>query len=315
MLKKPRIVTHEAVFDEEFYKSRVNRNGCFLGVDKEQQEFSQEKLRKSVVGIAGCGGIGGLLAMTLARLGVCHLKLADPDSFEASNINRQLGAGEKTLGRNKALVVGELVHDMVRDVQIEVYPEGIQLHTAESFVEGCDLVFDQTDVYLISERYALHRAFQAHEQTKCILASCVWGWGANIYKFVRGGVTLEDMFGIPEGKGLDRADVERLIVMQLNYLPRFPSLAGIYDWMGDIGNVPINAVTPPLSCYMLAARAALILCDLEQQPYCEPLPPVPDYYWYDAATWHSGLHRFDGNWVNPNEYETHFLGTKAARHG
>lgn len=312
MLKKPRIVTHEAVFDQEFYNARVNRNGCFLGVNKEQQEASQEKLRNSVVGIAGCGGIGGLLAMTLARLGVCHIKLADPDSFEASNINRQLGAGEKTLGRNKALVVGELVRDMVRDVTIEVYPEGIQLHTAESFVEGCDIVFDQTDVYLITERYALHKAFQEHERTKCILASCVWGWGANVYKFERGGVTLQDLFGIPDGKKLDKDDVERLLVMQLNYLPRFPSLGGIMDWMGEVGNVPINAVTPPLSCYLLAARAALILCDMERQPYCEPLPPVPDYYWFDAATWHGGFHKFDGNWVNPSEHDFHFGGLKVA---
>ena len=306
MLKKPRIIQHKAEYDDAFYWDRVNRNGCFLGVDQEQQRASQEKLRDSVVGIAGCGGIGGLLAMTLARLGVCHLKLADPDSFEASNINRQLGAGEKTIGQNKAIVVGEIVRDMVRDVEIEVFPEGIQTHTAEEFVKDCDLVFDQTDVYLITERYALHNAFRAHPRTKCILASCVWGWGANVYKFVHDGLTLKDLFGIPEGKKLDRDDVEKLIVMQLNYLPRFPSLKGIFEWMGDVGNVPINAVTPPLSCYMLAARAALILCDLERQPYCEPLPPVPDYYWYDAATWNSGLYRFDGGWVNPGEFEKHF---------
>jgi molybdopterin/thiamine biosynthesis adenylyltransferase len=306
MLKKPRIITHKGEYVDEFYSNRVNRNGCFLGATPEEQRSSQEKLRNSVVGIAGCGGIGGLLAMTLARLGVCHMKLADPDSFEVSNINRQLGAGEKTIGKNKAIVVGELVRDMVSDVTVEVYPEGIQLHTAESFLEGCDLVFDQTDVYLIAERYALHRAFQEHKRTKYILASCVWGWGANVYKFERGGVTLEDLFGIREGKKLDREDVHKLLVMQLNYLPRFPSLQGIFDWMGEVGNVPINAVTPPLSCYLLAARAALVLCDLERQPYCEPLPPVPDYYWFDAATWHSGFHKFDGNWVNPLEYENHF---------
>lgn len=312
MLKKPRIIVHEGRFDEEFYWARVNRNGCFLGVDPAQQRASQEKLRDSVVGIAGCGGIGGHLAMTLARLGVCHIKLADPDSFEASNINRQLGAGESNIGKNKAVVVGDLLREMVSDVAIEVFPEGIQYHTAEAFVDGCDLVFDQTDVYLTGERYALHRAFQAHERTKCILASCVWGWGANVYKFVRGGVTLEDLFGIPEGKPLSREDVERLLVMQLNYLPRFPSLQGIFDWMGEVGNVPINAVTPPLSCYLLAARAALILCDLERQPYCEPLPPVPDYFWFDAATWHAGFHRFDGTWINADEHETHFKATQVA---
>lgn len=38
----------------------------------------------------------------LARLGVLHLRIADPDTFEFSNINRQLGAGLGTVGKNKA---------------------------------------------------------------------------------------------------------------------------------------------------------------------------------------------------------------------
>lgn len=109
MLKKPRIIIHEAEYDDSFYWDRVNRNGCFLGVDAEQQKACQLKLRDSVIGIAGCGGIGGLLAMTMARLGVCHIKLADPDSFETSNINRQVGAGYQTIGKNKAITVGETV--------------------------------------------------------------------------------------------------------------------------------------------------------------------------------------------------------------
>lgn len=310
MLKKPRIITYDADFDREFYEDRVNRNGCFMGIDAEQQKASQEKLLNSTIGIAGCGGIGGLLAMTMARMGVGHIKLADPDSFEASNINRQVGAGQSTLGQNKAIVVGDEVRRMVKDVKLEMFPEGINTYTAKPFVEGCDLVFDQTDVFLTTERYALHDAFQEHERTKCILASCVWGFGANIYKFERGGVTYQDLLGIPPGKAHDEDDIERMIVQQLDYMPRFPSLSYILNWMEELGNVPIHAATPPLSCYLLAVRAFFILADLERQPYCEPLPPIPKYRYYDAANWDNVEMEFDGTYKNPTLHAELFNDSK-----
>ena len=41
--------------------------------------------------MGGAGGLGGYLAVQLARVGVKHIKIGDPDHFEESNINRQLG--------------------------------------------------------------------------------------------------------------------------------------------------------------------------------------------------------------------------------
>ena len=77
-----------------------------MDLDKEQQQASQEKLAHSVVGVGGAGGLGSYLAVQLARVGVKHIKIGDPDHFEESNINRQLGAGVNTIGKNKAIVVG-----------------------------------------------------------------------------------------------------------------------------------------------------------------------------------------------------------------
>ena len=223
MLKKPRIVKLDGIFDQDFYDSRISRSLCFLGLDDEQQKLSQEKLSNATVGVAGCGGIGSYLALQLARVGVRHLKLADPDHFDASNINRQLGAGKKTIGMNKAMVVGQMVHEMTPDVTVEIFPDGIQRHTAEEFVEGCDLLLDMTDFYLIEERYALHRAYRQSPAAITMLCACVWGWASTVYKFAKDGMTYEELLGIPEGKTLDRDDVERLIKMQANYFPRFPS--------------------------------------------------------------------------------------------
>src|ERR1700733_5364867 len=118
-------IVHEGVLDQAIYQERVSRSLCFLGRDQAEQEEAQRRLPDSVVGIAGTGGIGGATAMRLARLGVRHLKIADPQQFDWSNVNRQMGASAQNIGRNKAEVVGELVYDLTRDVTVEVFTDGI----------------------------------------------------------------------------------------------------------------------------------------------------------------------------------------------
>lgn len=80
------------------YWTRVDRSLCWLGDKDDEQKQRQEVL----AGVAGCGGIGGALAVRLARLGVRHIKVADPDTFDWTNINRQMGATQDTVGQNKA---------------------------------------------------------------------------------------------------------------------------------------------------------------------------------------------------------------------
>src|SRR3989338_5770836 len=72
--------------DESFYWERVDRN---IGwITREEQAL----LRNATVGIAGCGGMGGMIAERLLRLGVGEMRIADPEVFDISNINRQFAA-------------------------------------------------------------------------------------------------------------------------------------------------------------------------------------------------------------------------------
>lgn len=304
--KKARIIEKIGISNDEFYRRRVMRNSCFLGVDATQQEASQKALSEAVIGVAGAGGLGSYLAVQLARVGVKHIKIADPDHFEESNINRQNGAGIETVGRNKAITIGELIQKDMPDVTVEIFPEGIQRHTAEEFVEGTDLLYDCTDFYLIDERYALHRAYLAHERTQTMLCGCVWGWGSAIYRFDRDGLSYMDLLGIKEGEDLTPEKIERLVMMQANYLPRYPGKAEIYRWMEEVGNIPILGAIPPVCCGLLAAQGVQILCGLDQEPYAKPLPPIPDYFWVDAQELSAGIYRFDGSWVNDGNFERHF---------
>jgi molybdopterin/thiamine biosynthesis adenylyltransferase len=306
LTKKARVIRFEGNQDQEFYKRRVLRNGCFLGVDERQQAESQEKLANAVVGIAGAGGLGSNLALQLARMGVRHIRIGDPDHFEESNINRQFGAGAKTLGKNKSIVVAELIQETMPDVTIEVFPEGLQRHTAVEFVKGTDILFDCTDFYLVDERYALHRAYREHSTAKTMLCAMVWGWGCAIYKFARDGMTYEELIGLKEGEDLTPEKIDVLVRMQANYLPRFPSKEYIYRWMEEVGNIPILGAVVPIACGFLAAQATLSLCGLDREPFSPALPPIPKYHWVDALELSSGIHEYDGGWVNEDAFAKHF---------
>jgi hypothetical protein len=70
--------------------------------------------------VAGTGGMGGAALMGLARAGVGKLIVADIDTFEISNLNRQLFAFTDTVGRPKAEAAAEALRRINPDLEIEV---------------------------------------------------------------------------------------------------------------------------------------------------------------------------------------------------
>lgn len=272
------------VYDDNVYWERVDRSQAWLGETEEAQREAQEKLRGATVGIAGCGGIGGAIAVRLARLGVLNLKVADPDTFDWTNINRQLGATRHTVGRNKAEIVAELAHDLAGDVTVEVFEDGITPENAEEFVSGCDLVFDQMDFYLIQARYALHRAFRETSPASCVLSAWCVGWGTSMYKYTKDSEPLEERYGLPEDAGMTPEVVKELMEKFVPRPWRFPSVEVIHDWLINKNKVPLFAGTPPIAEAFAVQRAALVLTGLEREPYATVLPPSPLAFFCDGST-------------------------------
>ncbi len=85
------------------------------------------RLFESHVAVIGLGGVGGALALSLARAGVGELTLVDGDSVSESNLNRQAIAYRSSLGRNKAEVCAEQIRDINPEIRVHVYGEFLTL--------------------------------------------------------------------------------------------------------------------------------------------------------------------------------------------
>jgi molybdopterin/thiamine biosynthesis adenylyltransferase len=80
----------------------------------------QEKLRGARVFIPGVGGMGGAAFMLLVRAGVGHFTIADIDTFEVSNLNRQVFASLDTVGKLKAEAAADAARRINPEIDLDV---------------------------------------------------------------------------------------------------------------------------------------------------------------------------------------------------
>ncbi len=96
--------------------------------------------------IFGIGGVGGWTAEALIRSGVKNLTLVDPDNVCQSNINRQLVATQKTIGRPKVDVMKERLLDINPEAEIVALNQKYSKETATDFdLNEYDYVVDAID--------------------------------------------------------------------------------------------------------------------------------------------------------------------------
>ena len=107
-----------------------------------------DKLKDSRVAVFGLGGVGGHCAEALCRSGVGSIDLFDGDVVDVTNINRQLIATHKTVGRDKTEVMRERLLEINPEVKIEArkifyLPEtadGIDLSVYDHIVDAVDTI-------------------------------------------------------------------------------------------------------------------------------------------------------------------------------
>ena len=168
------------------YKKAFSRNIGWITEDE------QQLIRTKRIAIAGMGGVGGEHLVTLARLGFQDFHIADFDTFDVHNFNRQAGAFMSTVDRPKAAVMAEQVTDINPKATIRNFDEGVFEHNVDAFLEGVDIYVDSLDFFAISARELVFQ--KCTDKGIPIVTAAPLGMGSALLTFMPGEMTFDEYF-------------------------------------------------------------------------------------------------------------------------
>ncbi len=120
--------------------------GIFSRTELLLGEENIRDLRDKRVAVFGVGGVGGYVCEALVRSGIGHFDLIDNDQVSESNINRQIIATIKTVGRDKVDVMKERMLDINPEVEARVHKCFFLPENADEFdFNEYDYVVDAVD--------------------------------------------------------------------------------------------------------------------------------------------------------------------------
>ncbi|MFC1956248.1 ThiF family adenylyltransferase [Chloroflexota bacterium] len=225
---------------------------------------SQEKLKNSRVLLAGCG-LGSNIAVLAARTGFTKFVLADGDSIELSNLNRQAFRIEH-LGRNKAEVVGELITEVNPQAEIEVFPRFIETEEqVYSLVTRADLAVNMIDPGPLM--YQINKL--ACSRGSPVLFPLNIGFGGAVLVFNSESASLEQI--LDQGSETKpEAFFIRLVEKLDRYLPRY-----LQDYVGIRDGVMQEGLSLPQLGIASYVTTALTITALIKLTLGVPLKTAP----------------------------------------
>jgi molybdopterin/thiamine biosynthesis adenylyltransferase len=116
----------------------------------------QQALLDATVLVIGLGGLGCPAAMYLASSGIGHLVLADDDTVDLSNLQRQIAHGTDNIGMSKVASAAESIARLNDTVRVTTLDERLEGDALDAAVKGADVILDCTDNF--STRFAINAA-------------------------------------------------------------------------------------------------------------------------------------------------------------
>ena len=208
----------------------------------------QDELRRKRVAIAGLGGVGGVHLLTLCRLGIGRFHLADFDTFDLANFNRQAGASLSTLGRAKVEVLAGMARDINPDAEIRVFPGGVNAENLADFFRDVDLYVDGLDFFAFDAREQVF-TYCAENHIPAVTVAPL-GMSAALLNFMPGGMSFEQYFRVAGRPELEKA-VRFLVGLAPALLHR--------NYLADTSRVDLKAGKGPstvIACQLCAGVAA-----------------------------------------------------------
>lgn len=254
--------------EDLFYSEAFSRN---LGLLSRSE---QELLRNSKIAIPGMGGVGGLHLINLVRLGVGNFHIADFDSFEVANINRQYGAKVSNLHQSKVHVMAKEAKEVNPYVHLQVFETAITQDNIDAFLKDVDVVVDSIDFFNVQARRLLFN--KAREKGIHVITAGPIGYSTAMLIFSPGKMSFDSYFDIQEGM----TEKEMVFRFGIGLCPKATQLSYM-----DMTRVSFENKKGPslnLACQLCTAAAATEVIRILLHP--EKVKAAPHYFQYDLWT-------------------------------
>lgn len=149
----------------EFSKEQLERYSRHLVLDGIGGD-GQEKLFNAKVFIAGAGGLGSPAALYLAAAGIGTIGIADPDTVELSNLQRQIMHTTSGLGTPKADSAARAMSGINPDIKVNKYKIFLNQDNIMEIIGDYDFIIDATDnfdsKFLINDACVIAKKAYSH---------------------------------------------------------------------------------------------------------------------------------------------------------
>lgn len=137
-----------------------------------------EKLKKYCIGIAGAGGLGSNCAVSLARIGIGKIVIADYDIVSKSNLNRQYYFLDQ-IGEKKVLALKENISKINPDVEVYAYDLKLNSDKLIKIFKDCDVIVEAVE--LAETKQMIIETILSQMPDKYIVSGLgIAGYGKNI---------------------------------------------------------------------------------------------------------------------------------------
>lgn len=243
---------HKKIDDDTIYSESFSRNIGILTQDE------QEALRKKKIAVLGLGGIGGPCFEVLVRTGIDAFHIVDNDVFELSNINRQVHANSRTLGKRKIDVAKASALDINKTLGISEFYEVTETNI-EEILDGCTAVvhgIDRLKPCIISDREARKRGIPTVE-----------GWAmpfGNVRVLSKDTPSLEQVHQLPTmGRPLSEFTDDQFLQYEFMILDQLSHIEHVMDHYTDgIMEQIKQGMSPPSFAPMVWFTSAMMAIEV-----------------------------------------------------
>ena len=181
---------------QELSKEQRLRYARNISVDSIGEE-GQRKLLASSVFILGCGALGSVVATYLAGAGIGRLTIADYDTIDITNLQRQTHYSEADAGKSKAAVLASHLRDLNSGITVETVETLVTEAKACELFKGHNFIIDASDNP--DTKYMIDSVCESLSLPYCIAG--VLGFGGQVMTHTEGTARYRDFFPDSAGAG------------------------------------------------------------------------------------------------------------------